>query len=111
MFCTDPSGAATHKADDLEAVKSGALQLANLQLQDIKVNLYGDTAVLTGKTIFTGTAHDQPFGGSYRWTDVFVQRNGRWQVVASQATNVAPPVESKESPVEMPAQTSAPVHP
>lgn len=97
FVCTDTSGALTHKSDDLEAAKSSALALTEFKLDEIKVNLYGDTAVLTGKTSFSGTANDQPFASSYRWTDVFVQRDGHWQVVASQATNIASPAEGKKT--------------
>ena len=91
FVCTDPSGAVTHKPDDLEAAKSGALQVADFKLEDVKVNLYSDAAVLTGKTTFSGTAHGEAYGGSYRWADVFVAHNGRWQVAISQATNIASP--------------------
>jgi hypothetical protein len=31
-------------------------------------------------------APDSAISGKTRWTDVFVKRNGRWQVVASQGT-------------------------
>ena len=89
--CTDPSGAVTHKKDDLEVAQSGALQLAFSKLEGVEVNVYGDTAVLTGRTNFSGnTTFDLAISGSYRWTDVFIRRDGRWQAVNSQATNIAP---------------------
>lgn len=97
FVCTDLSGAVTHKVDDLEAAKSDALQITDLKMDDIKVSLHGDTAVITGKTAFTGTAHDQPISGNFRWTDVFVQKDDHWQVVASQATPIALPTDSKAS--------------
>ncbi len=90
FICTDPSGAVTGKKDDLEVAKSGALQLTDFKLEDIQVQLHGECAVLTGKTTFNGnTTLDLAVGGSYRWTDVFVHRDGHWQVVASQATIIA----------------------
>ena len=93
FVCTDPSGAVTHKADDLEVAKSGALEITVSKLEDVTVNLLGDTAILTGKTSFAGRTPviDLAVNGSYRWTDVFIRRDGRWQVVASQATNITPP--------------------
>ncbi len=100
---TDPRGTVTHKPDDLEAARSDALRLTDFKLEDVKVNLYDGNAVLTGTTTFSGTAHDQTFGGSYRWTDVFVERDGRWQVVISQATTIAPP--------DAPVPASAPTPP
>lgn len=92
FICTDPSGAVTGKEDDLEVAKSAALQLTSYKLEDVRTILHGDTAILTGKTTFTGhTTLDLAISGSYRWTDVFIFRDGRWQVTASQATNILPP--------------------
>ena len=61
---------------------------------DTKVRVYGDTAVLTGKVIKKGTYAEGPRKGQeynfqYRYTDVYVKRNGRWQVVASHLTGLA----------------------
>ena len=91
FICTDPDGVVTHREDDLKAAKAGALTISDLKIEDIKVSVYGETAVVTGKSTFKGTAYGRPIDGSYRWTDVFVKRDNRWQVVASQATTIAPP--------------------
>lgn len=88
FICTDPSGAVTHKAEDVASAKSHDIDLKTFEMEDVKTSIYGETAVVTGKTSFSGLAREQPFNGKYRWTDVFVKRDGRWQVVASQATNI-----------------------
>ena len=88
---TDPTGTLTNKAQDLEDAKSQSFDITSFKLDDIKVSVYGTAAVLTGQTVFAGTAGGQDIGGKYRWTDVFIQHDGKWQVVASQATSIAPP--------------------
>ena len=57
---------------------------------DMKVRVYGDTAVVTGLGVRSGTYQGAPFSDRrFLWTDIFVRRDGRWQCVASQGTVVA----------------------
>jgi ketosteroid isomerase-like protein len=54
---------------------------------DIKVRLYGDTAVVTGTGVRSGTYQGKPFADlRMYWTDTWVRRKGQWQCVASQST-------------------------
>jgi ketosteroid isomerase-like protein len=52
--------------------------------------VHGSTAVVTGLNTLesSATASGKHISGAYRFTDVFVKRHGRWQVVASQLTRV-----------------------
>jgi len=56
---------------------------------DMKVHVYGDTAIVTGLNTTKGTFKGKDTSGAYRFTDVFVKRDGRWQVVATRASLVA----------------------
>ena len=60
-------------------------------LRDMKVRVYGNTAVVTGTDTETGDYHGQDSSGRYQWTDVFVRRAGRWQAVSSQSTKLTAP--------------------
>ena len=53
----------------------------------LAVRLYGDTAIVTGRTKATANGAT-PQTVTLRFTDVFVRRNGRWVVVASHATRL-----------------------
>ena len=57
-------------------------------VDQLAVRIYGDTAIVTGRTKATA-AGDTPQTVILRFTDVFVQRDGRWMVVASHATRLA----------------------
>jgi ketosteroid isomerase-like protein len=51
---------------------------------DMQVRVYGNTAVVTGGLTERGTRSGTAYTDTYRWTDVFVRRGGRWQAVVSQ---------------------------
>jgi len=86
---TDPGGIVMDKTRSISDLKSGDLKIESSKLEDMKVQVYGNTAVVTYGTTDKGTYKGKDISGKYRWTDVFVKRNGRWQIVADQATRVA----------------------
>jgi ketosteroid isomerase-like protein len=53
---------------------------------DMKVQVYGNTAVVTYGSTDKGTYKGKDLSGKYRWMDVFVKHKGRWQLVAGQGT-------------------------
>jgi len=85
----DPSGATLSKEQYLGLVGSGELDYLTWEPETIEVRRYGDGAVLRyraqAQAIFRGQR--TPLR-SFWHTDVYEQRNGRWQAVWSQATLV-----------------------
>jgi hypothetical protein len=82
------NGAALTKADIVNGFKTGKIKVQSLKNSDIKIHIYGHTAVVTG--ILTEEAFlGAPVTGSSRWTRVLVKRNGVWQLVLFQNTNIA----------------------
>jgi ketosteroid isomerase-like protein len=57
---------------------------------EIEVRQYGDAAIATGRSIIHGTRAGAPFIYRFRWTDVYVRRDGRWQAVSGQLTRLPP---------------------
>jgi ketosteroid isomerase-like protein len=86
---TDSDGATYTKAQDIANAKSEDTQIESFVLSDVKVHVYGDTAVVTAHSTNKATFKGKDISGTYRYTDVFVKRDGRWQVVATQETRVA----------------------
>lgn len=86
---TDPAGNVTSKAQDKQASSSGDLKFESIEPSDMQVNVYGNTAVVAGLVEVKGTFKGQDIGGKYRFTDTWVNRNGKWQEVASQSTKIA----------------------
>jgi hypothetical protein len=58
-----------------------------LTSEDVKVRVYGDTAILTARITGRGSARGEDFSGQFFVTRVFVKRGGRWMVVSGQATH------------------------
>jgi ketosteroid isomerase-like protein len=85
---TGPDGTVENKAQAIADLKSGDLKLQSASLDGAKVQVYGDTAVVTYSSNDKGTYKGKDISGKTRWTDVFVNRNGRWQLVASQGTMI-----------------------
>jgi ketosteroid isomerase-like protein len=85
---TDPSGRVTNKAQDKADLSSGDLKFQSIQLSDLNVHVYGDTAVAAGTSTIKGTYKGQDISGMYRFTDTWVMRNDKWQAVASQSTKL-----------------------
>src|SRR5712692_1724286 len=84
----DFEGTVLTKAQALKGIASDAASLESTTLRNMKVRIYGDTAIITGTDTEEGEYHGKDSSGSYVWTDVFVRRNGRWQAVSSQSTKL-----------------------
>lgn len=54
-----------------------------MNIDDVKVNLYRDTAVVTGIYHTKGTYNRKPYDHVGRFTDTWIFEGGRWQCVAS----------------------------
>lgn len=81
-------GKTVTKAEAVADLKSGSSTNQSVQLGEMKVRTFGNTAVVTGSDTEKSTYKGKDSSGKYVWTDVFVNRNGRWQVVASQSTKL-----------------------
>ena len=83
---TTADGRALEKAEMQGA--QGDLVLPMYVHDDVRVRVYGDAAVATGRIRSEGTFRGQPRGGRTRFRRVFVRRGGRWQLVANQLTPI-----------------------
>ena len=81
-----PLGQVTTKQDSLSARKSGQLRYDSINISDMVVRVYGDTAVVTARADVRGHQLGEDFSGPYRYTRVWVRRAGHWQTVSYQAT-------------------------
>ena len=81
-----PLGQVATKQDVLRARKSGQLRYETIDVTEMVVRVYGDTAVVTARADVKGHQLGEDFSGPYRYTRVWVRRAGRWETVSYQAT-------------------------
>jgi ketosteroid isomerase-like protein len=70
----------------LGVIKSGALTHEMMESDDMRVRVYGDSAVVTAVTRTKGKFMGQEFTTQERSTDVFVRSDGQWRCVLTQLT-------------------------
>jgi len=84
---TDDEGQAINKAQYIEAVLQ-SIKVDSYKLEDMTVQVFGDTGVVAGRWIGKMTVQGKDASGAFRYTDTFIKRLGRWRVVASQDTRI-----------------------
>jgi len=83
------NGRMTGKSEMIEGFKSGQSKLTSEELSDLKVRVYGNTAVITGKADVKGTLGGTDATGQILFTRVWVKKDGRWQSTSLQQTRAA----------------------
>jgi ketosteroid isomerase-like protein len=79
-----PTGAMMNKAELLDMLSSRPAPFESVVYQDVKVHVYGHTAVVT--SLFRGEGQDLDL--VQRFMRVYAHRDGRWQCVATQVIPV-----------------------
>ena len=86
-----PSGSTYSKEEYLSRVASGVFNYLVWEPDSpIEVRLYGQAAVIRYRSQLEGIMRGEPMELARYWhMDVYEQRDGRWQVVWSQATRIS----------------------
>jgi uncharacterized protein (TIGR02246 family) len=88
---TFPNGSIQTKAQIMAAIKNPRppdRPAMKFHTEDVKARVYGDTVILIGRVVTEYQRAGQTTSKEeQRYTDTYVKRNGRWQVVASHLSN------------------------
>ena len=85
----DPEGNLVSKANTDADLKSGALTFETVHNDELKVRVFGDTAIASGLVTEKIKFQGQQTSAQYRFTDVFIRRDGRWQAISTHLSRVA----------------------
>ena len=84
---TLPDGSRTDRAVVLAQVfETGAHKIRRLEVDEVDARVFGEAAIVTGRTHSVGESDGTPYDVYIRFTDTFIRRDGRWQAVASHAS-------------------------
>ena len=85
------NGRVRSKAQVVADYKSGVLKVESLKDDELKVRVYGDTAILTGRSTQKIKDNGQEISGQTLFTRVYAKRNGQWQFVTQHISRVTQP--------------------
>lgn len=89
-------GAEADKDQFLESIVSFPVEILSLRGDELRVDVFGEVAILTGVQRAEARLPDhEPEESAVAFTDVFVQRSGRWLMVL--AFGVELPTEADEA--------------
>ena len=76
------------KADVMATGRAGTRKLTQLDLSDVKIRIYGDTAVVTSKVDLRGKSAGRDISGRYRYTRVYTNHGGQWKIVSFESSRM-----------------------
>ena len=78
-----PTGVVRHKAEVIADFTTHALTYQSITTAEVRVRVYGNTAVETGRSTMVGQDRGKDVPRENRFTRVWVMTAGRWQLVAN----------------------------
>jgi ketosteroid isomerase-like protein len=89
LVVTVPGMRLMTKAESVGVLRSGRMKFDRYETSDVRVRVYGDAAVVTGRLQRTRTIAGKSMDDDWRFTKTYVKRSGQWQVVAFHASTNA----------------------
>jgi ketosteroid isomerase-like protein len=90
LVYTHSNGKVDTKTSYIAAIKEGAVKYESMKRDDIKVSLYGHTAVVTCHWAVHVLARGNKLDLDARYLHVYVEQADGWKLVAHESTKVAP---------------------
>ena len=82
------NGDVANKETFVRNITAANLVIDPYTVEDFDVRVYGNVALLSGRTRMTGREGGTPFTTHYRYIDVYVRTNGTWKVCSVQTTRL-----------------------
>ena len=86
-----PLGFMLTKHEWIERLRSGDLQYESLTLDEVRVRVYNDAAILTGRQVQNAAYRGNPIHARFRTMLVFVQQHEQWQLAGLQLSPIGQP--------------------
>lgn len=89
LVYTHSSARLDTKASLINGMESGSTVYNSVEPSDVKAQDLGDAVVLTGVARIRVTSGGKPNAFAVRFTDVYANKGGQWQMVTWQSTRLA----------------------
>ncbi len=83
LVLTEPDGSVINKTEEVAFTADPTAHFETLESHDMKVQIHGNAAVVTGAYHEKGTFQGKTFEHRGRFTDTWVRHNGTWQCIAA----------------------------
>ena len=87
-YVNNSDGTIRLKKQILAEMKSGASKTASATTSEMRALVLGETGIVQGLWAEQSTRNGKDTSATYRFTDIFVKRDGRWQVATSYSPKV-----------------------
>jgi ketosteroid isomerase-like protein len=88
LVYTHSSARLDTKQSLIQGMQSGTTAYTSIEPSGVKAQEFGNAVVLTGSCRISVTANGRPNSFGVRFTDVYVNKGGQWQMVAWQSTRL-----------------------
>jgi hypothetical protein len=82
-------GRVQYKADYIDELRSKTRVNGQINNKDVTIREYGSMAVVNGISEQSAVSNGKPWSGRFRFTRVWVQRDGAWVMVSSHSSRIA----------------------
>lgn len=89
LVYTHSNAAVDNKASYIAKIKSGATKYESIKRDDIKVGVFGDTAIVTCHWLVHAVSGSNQIHTDARFIHVYVKQKNGWHMIAHQSTLIA----------------------
>ena len=82
------TGSEVARSDLLAVLGAGQLKFESVERVESRLRLYGETAVVTGRTQMSGQFGGTSFAARSRYTHIYVKTQSQWRLVSAQGTQI-----------------------
>ena len=83
---TEWDGAVSNRSEFLAEIADPKFDPSAMSVEDLKIEFYGDTAVVVGVYHTKGKNNGKPYEHTGRFTDTWIRQNSAWKCVASHSS-------------------------
>jgi ketosteroid isomerase-like protein len=89
LLAVGPDGAMIDKAGDLESHRAGIFKIVELSEEEVRVKVFGDTALTFVVLRVRGTIDEEVVSGRMRYTRTWIRDGDAWRVIAAHISPAA----------------------